>query len=54
MKELAVQSPQAYWDVMNHWQLNSASQITNPESQEKIREEIIKRMVERSSENSAA
>ena len=44
MKELATQSPEAYWEVMKFWELTSASQITNPESQEKIIAEIVSKI----------
>jgi len=54
MKELATQSPEAYWYVMKFWELTSASQITNPESQEKIIEEIINKIAESNIQKGAA
>ena len=40
MKEYAKNYPEAYWEVMNKWQIEKATQITDPTAQEGIIMEI--------------
>lgn len=40
MKEYAKNYPEAYWEVMNKWQIKKATQITDPTAQEGIIMEI--------------